>query len=137
MYFLMCKWKKRFSFRPLSFAIGYFWIFLTVFNFQILKSCDSEFVPKLVATFETQNNYYLIQQYISWVFKKMFRTVDFLTVYDMGRVIWGMSYAPCFMVHMIWPVWYGPYHMDQYFWNPCQWWRLLLPSVARKARGFK
>merc|ERR1719471_706063 len=32
---------------------------------EILKSCDSEFVPKLVATFETQNNYYLIQQYIS------------------------------------------------------------------------
>ena len=38
---------------------------LTLSNIQILKSCDSEFVPKLVATFETQNNYYLIQPFIS------------------------------------------------------------------------
>ena len=38
---------------------------LTLSNIQILKCCDSEFVPKLVATFETQNNYYLIQPFIS------------------------------------------------------------------------
>ena len=60
-------WYRPFSTSdlPLSSAMWYLWLFLTVLNFQILKSCDSEFVPKLVATFETQNNYYLIQQYIS------------------------------------------------------------------------
>ena len=60
-------------------------------------------MPKLVATFETQNNYYLIQQYISWVFKKVFRTVDFLTAYDMDRItVWSVLYGPCHIVHIIW-----------------------------------
>ena len=64
-------------------------------NFQILKSCDSEFVAKLVATFETQNHYYLIQQFISLVFKIFIdRTCEFLYV-----------------------VWYGPYHMVQMIWT--------------------